>query len=77
MYSYLAKVQQMHPGVQVPLSAAQKKAKKLEEEKKRKEAEAVERERLERERQAQGIGGEEFNQYQRYQDVSCSKACGN
>jgi hypothetical protein len=69
MYSYLAKVQQMHPQMQVPQSAAQKKAARMEEERKRKaeERERLERERAERERQ--GTLGEEFNQYQRYQEV--------
>jgi hypothetical protein len=37
MYSYLAKVQQMHPQVQIPQSAQQKK--QQEEERKRKEQE--------------------------------------
>ena len=64
MYSYLAKVQQMHPGMQVPQSAAQKKAAKVEEERKRKQAEA------ERQAQVERQGGEEMSQWARYQDVS-------
>ncbi|KIW04266.1 hypothetical protein, variant [Verruconis gallopava] len=60
MYSYLAKVQQMHPQIQIPQSAAQKK--QMQQERKKAEREAAQ----------QGAGGgqqpEEFAQYQRYQE---------
>jgi hypothetical protein len=49
MYSYLAKVQQMHPHVQIPQSAAQKKQQEAE----RKEREKEQQRREEEERQRQ------------------------
>lgn len=65
MYSYLAKVQQMHPQMQVPQSVAQKKAAKVEEERRKRQEQAAQQ------GQGQGGGGqlEEFSQYQRHQEV--------
>jgi activator of mitotic machinery (Cdc14 phosphatase activation) len=87
MYSYLAKVQQMHPQIQIPQSAAQKQQQRQE---KQQQAKALEDERRMRQQQAerqasmqqqqqqpqsQGQGQvtvEEFAQYQRYQEVRIS-----
>lgn len=68
MYSYLAKVQQMHPQLQVPQSAAQKR----EMEEKRKQQEAEKKKEMERQQamQQQQSQFEEFANYQRYQEVS-------
>jgi len=59
MYSYLAKVQAMHPQIQVPISPQQKRQ---EEERKRKEAEEQRRrmEQQQREQQAQQDGNFDF-----------------
>ena len=53
MYSYLAKVQQMHPQIQIPQTAAQKAQQRLQEERNRKKTEQP----------------EEYYQYQKYQEV--------
>ena len=57
MYSYLAKVQQMHPQIQIPQAAAQKQQ---------------QRQQQQQQQQAQRKNDqpEEFYQYQRYQEVS-------
>lgn len=60
MYSYLAKVQQMHPQMQLPTSAMQKKQNE-EQEKKKKQAQAA--------AASQQSQPDEYSQYQRYQDV--------
>ncbi|OIW25280.1 hypothetical protein CONLIGDRAFT_87184 [Coniochaeta ligniaria NRRL 30616] len=67
MYSYLAKVQAMHPQIQVPVSPQQKR---LEEERKRKEAEEQRRrmEQQQREAQAQQDGNFDF-EYHRVSHV--------
>jgi hypothetical protein len=59
MYSYLAKVQAMHPQIQVPVSPQQKRQ---EEERKRKEAEEQRRreQQQQREQQAQQDGNFDF-----------------
>lgn len=66
MYSYLAKVQAMHPQIQVPVSPQQKR---LEEERKRKEAEEQRRRMEEQQRreqqQAQGQDGNFDFEYHR------------
>jgi hypothetical protein len=62
MYSYLAKVQQMHPQIQVPLSAAQKKANAQAQKKQEQQAAAAAG-------QQGGQQPEEYAQYQRYQEV--------
>ncbi|KAL0261395.1 hypothetical protein SLS55_002825 [Diplodia seriata] len=64
MYSYLAKVQQMHPHIQIGQSAAQKQQQRLAQEQKKREEE--------QRRQQQQQQPEEFKQYQMYQDVSKS-----
>jgi Activator of mitotic machinery Cdc14 phosphatase activation C-term len=80
MYSYLAKVQQMHPQIQIPQSAVQKQqqrqerqqqAKMLEEERKMRQQEAERQTSLQQQPgQAQNtLGVEEFAHYQRYQEV--------
>ena len=56
MYSYLAKVQQMHPQMQLPTSATQKKQ---QEEKKKQQ----------QQQSANSNQPEEYSQYQRYQEV--------
>ena len=56
MYSYLAKVQQMHPQIPIPQTAAQKAQQRLQEERARKKSEQP----------------EEYYQYQKYQEVSLS-----
>ncbi len=69
MYSYLAKVQAMHPQIQVPVSPQQKR---LEEERKRKEAEEqrrrMEQQQQQREQQAQQDGNFDF-EYHRVSHV--------
>ncbi|OJD30355.1 telomere silencing protein zds1 protein [Diplodia corticola] len=60
MYSYLAKVQQMHPHIQIGQSAAQKQQQRLAQEQKKREEE--------QRRQQQQQQPEEFKQYQMYQD---------
>jgi hypothetical protein len=69
MYSYLAKVQQMHPQIQIPQSAAQKKqaaqAKKAEQ-----QAAAANQAAQGQQGGGSGQQPEEFSQYQRYQEVS-------
>jgi hypothetical protein len=62
MYSYLAKVQQMHPQIQIPQSAAQKQQQRAAQAQKKAEQQAAQQ-------QQQQQGGEEFTQYQRYQEV--------
>ncbi|RDW85743.1 hypothetical protein BP5796_04068 [Coleophoma crateriformis] len=64
MYSYLAKVQQMHPHMQVPQSAQQKKA--AEAERKAKE----EQQRREQEQQQQQHNGEEQYRYDYHQGIT-------
>jgi len=74
MYSYLAKVQQMHPQMQIPQSAAQKQAQRLE--RQRREEQEREQKRREQEQRREvkepqrEAGLEEFAQYQRYHEVS-------
>ena len=58
MYSYLAKVQQMHPQIQIPQTAAQKAQQRLQDERARKKPE-----------QQQQQQPEEYYQYQKYQEV--------
>jgi hypothetical protein len=82
MYSYLAKVQQMHPQIQIPQSAAQKQqqrqekqqqAKMLEDERRMRQQQAERQATMQPQQQPQVQGQvtvEEFAQYQRYQDVS-------
>ncbi|KAH7056961.1 hypothetical protein B0J12DRAFT_696853 [Macrophomina phaseolina] len=60
MYSYLAKVQQMHPHIQIGQTAAQKQQQRQAQEQKRKEEE--------QRRQQQQQQPEEYKQYQMYQD---------
>jgi hypothetical protein len=83
MYSYLAKVQQMHPHVQIPQSAAQKQAQRQERQQQQKQAEQErkqerqeklkEQEQLKQTRQAQRDGRQdEYTQQQQYEVcVSC------
>lgn len=69
MYSYLAKVQQMHPQIQIPQSAAQKQqARKAQQQKKAAEQQAAQQQQAQQQQQQQQ-GAEEFAQYQRYQEV--------
>jgi hypothetical protein len=63
MYSYLAKVQQMHPQIQIPQSAAQKQQQRAAQAQKKAEQQA------QQQAQQQQGGSEEFSQYQRYQEV--------
>ncbi|KAK8245000.1 hypothetical protein HDK77DRAFT_240866 [Phyllosticta capitalensis] len=63
MYSYLAKVQQMHPHIQIGQTAQQKQQQRQAQEQKKKEEE--QQRRLQQQQQQQP---EEFNTYQRYQD---------
>lgn len=58
MYSYLAKVQQMHPQIQIPQTVAQKAQQRQQQEKAQQEA------------QRKADQPEEFSQYQKYQEVS-------
>ena len=58
MYSYLAKVQQMHPHMQIPQSAAQKQQQQQQQQQQAQQKKADQ--------------PEEFAQYQRYQEVSKS-----
>jgi hypothetical protein len=72
MYSYLAKVQQMHPQINIPQSAAQKQAQRQERQAQAKQQE--EERKAQQERQAAGRSQsaqspEELAQYQRYQEV--------
>jgi len=60
MYSYLAKVQQMHPQIQIPQTVAQKAQQRQQQEKAQQEA------------QRKADQPEEFSQYQKYQEVSHS-----
>jgi len=60
MYSYLAKVQQMHPQIQIPQTVAQKAQQRQQQEKAQQEA------------QRKAEQPEEFSQYQKYQEVSLS-----
>ena len=70
MYSYLAKVQQMHPQIQIPQSAAQKQAQRAErQQQKKQEAERQAALLQQQQSQQQQHGLEEFAQYQRYQEV--------
>jgi Activator of mitotic machinery Cdc14 phosphatase activation C-term len=70
MYSYLAKVQQMHPQIQIPQSAAQKQAQRQErQQQKKQEAERQQALQQQQTQQPQQNGLEEFSQYQRYQEV--------
>lgn len=63
MYSYLAKVQQMHPQIQIPQSAAQKQQARQAQQQKKAEQQAAQQ------AQQQQQGADEFAQYQRYQEV--------
>ena len=56
MYSYLAKVQQMHPQIQIPQNAAQKAQQRAQQQ--------------QQQQQKKADQPEEFYQYQRYQEVS-------
>lgn len=88
MYSYLAKVQQMHPQIQIPQSAAQKQQQRQEKQRQEKQAEedrkqrqaelerqqAMQQQQPQQQQQPNGQGQgqvtvEEFQQYQRYQEV--------
>ncbi|QDS72149.1 hypothetical protein FKW77_004327 [Venturia effusa] len=62
MYSYLAKVQQMHPQIQIPQSAAQKQQQRAAQAQKKAE------QQRQQEQQAASSAGDEFSQYQRYQE---------
>jgi hypothetical protein len=62
MYSYLAKVQQMHPQIQIPQSAAQKQQQRAAQAQKKAEQQAAQQAQ-------QQQGADEFTQYQRYQEV--------
>jgi hypothetical protein len=78
MYSYLAKVQQMHPQIQIPQSAAQKQAQRQERQAQAKQQEE-ERKAQQQEMQAPGRApnaqsAEELAQYQRYQEVSVAES---
>lgn len=66
MYSYLAKVQQMHPQIQIPQSAAQKQQQRAAQAQKKAE------QQRQQEQQAASSSTDEFAQYQRYQEVSAS-----
>jgi hypothetical protein len=75
MYSYLAKVQQMHPQINIPQSAAQKQAQRQERQAQAKAQEEERKAQQQQERQAAGRAqsaqsAEELAQYQRYQEVS-------
>ena len=77
MYSYLAKVQQMHPQIQIPQSAAQKQAQRQERQAQAKAQEEERKAQQQQERQAAGQSQsaqspEELAQYQRYQEVRLS-----
>jgi hypothetical protein len=60
MYSYLAKVQQMHPQIPMPQTSAQKAAQRAQQEKQQQE------------QQRKAEQPDEFSQYQKYQEVSLS-----
>ena len=59
MYSYLAKVQQMHPQIQIPQSAVQKQ-----------QARQAQAQAKKEQQQQASAATDEFTQYQRYQEVS-------
>jgi Activator of mitotic machinery Cdc14 phosphatase activation C-term len=63
MYSYLAKVQQMHPQMQLPQNPAQKK------EQEKRQAEMQKHQQQQSQSQQKKDTPEEFAQYQRYQEV--------
>ncbi|KAF1809803.1 hypothetical protein P152DRAFT_150200 [Eremomyces bilateralis CBS 781.70] len=78
MYSYLAKVQQMHPQIQIPQSAAQKQAQRQQQEAAKKQKEKEEREALmkkreeeerEREREREQREREQMEREQREQEL--------
>jgi hypothetical protein len=73
MYSYLAKVQQMHPQIQIPQSAAQKQQQRAAQAQKKAEQQAQQQQQ---QQQQQG-GAEEFTQYQRYQEVGEPSSSGS
>lgn len=64
MYSYLAKVQMMHPQMQIPASVAQQQQQKAE--RQRQQQQQREAQRKEKEQQQPA----EYSQYQRWQEVS-------
>jgi hypothetical protein len=69
MYSYLAKVQQMHPQIQIPASAAQKQQQRQEKASKQQREEEERRQAQQAQaaqQQQQRVGTEEFGGYQRY-----------
>ncbi|KAK8177654.1 hypothetical protein IWX90DRAFT_411070 [Phyllosticta citrichinensis] len=66
MYSYLAKVQQMHPHIQIGQTAQQKQQQRQAQEQKKKEEEQQRHQQQQQQQQQQQP--EEFNTYQRYQD---------
>ncbi|KAF2452853.1 hypothetical protein BDY21DRAFT_375197 [Lineolata rhizophorae] len=71
MYSYLAKVQQMHPQIQIPQSAAQKQAqrqRKEEEDRRRDRERAMQREGGGAGGSATAPASEELSLFQRYQE---------
>lgn len=71
MYSYLAKIQAMHPQIQVPVSPQQKR---LEEERRRKEQEAQQQAYMEQQMQQQQAAQNSIDQYNfEYHRVSNSK----
>ena len=63
MYSYLAKVQQMHPASQLPQSAAQKVQQ-------RQQQQAQQQQLQQQQAQRKAEQPEEYSQYQKYQEVS-------
>lgn len=71
MYSYLAKIQAMHPQMQVPVSPQQKR---LEEERRRKEQEAQQQAYMEQQMQQQQAAQNSIDQYNfEYHRVSTNK----
>jgi len=63
MYSYLAKVQQMHPQMQIPQSAAQKQQQRQQAQ------QQVQPQTPQQPQQRKPDQPEEYSQYQKYQDV--------
>ena len=69
MYSYLAKVQQMHPQIQVPQSAAQKQQQRQQPQQ---QAQPQVQQAPQQAPQRNSDQPDEYRQYQKYQDVSTS-----
>ena len=73
MYSYLAKVQQMHPQIQIGNSKQAKLAvaqQKKEQQQQQQLAQQQQQQQLQQQQQQPPPQPEEFSQYQRYQQVS-------